>query len=183
MPVTRKTTAKQNAFKNQPSCLPWPRSHLSAAFMLRYTLCFSWPQGVRSSNTWPWSKASWMIKHYGHATMAHIPRLATPPSIKLDNMAYFIPVLPWLLQLFYFFPVHYFLTPPPENSEWTQASSHCNTAAPQLRGRHGEKISHSATKRCKLWLSLCWSRTNLLWLQYKTSWKKEMWRSRSGRRK
>lgn len=111
------------------------------------------------------------------------PRLATPPSIKLDNMAYFIPVLPWLLQLFYFFPVHYFLTPPLENSEWTQASSHCNTAAPQLRGRHGEKISHSATKRCKLWLSLCWSRTNLLWLQYKTSWKKEMWRSRSGRRK
>lgn len=40
------------------------------------------------------------------------PRSAPPPSIKLDNMAYFIPVLPWLLQLFYFFPVHYFLTPP-----------------------------------------------------------------------
>lgn len=36
------------------------------------------------------------------------------PSIKLDNMAYFISVPPWLLQLFgsIFSPAHYFLTPP-----------------------------------------------------------------------
>ena len=114
------------------------------------------------------------------------PTFHPPPGIKLDNMVYFISVPPWLLQLFgsIFSPAHYFLTHTPQQTLSEHKLHSAVTAAQQLRGgRHGEKISHSATKRCKLWLSLCWGRTSLLWLQYETSWKKEMWRSRSGRRK
>lgn len=48
---------------------------------------------------------------------------------------------------------------------------------------HRDEISHSPTKRCKSWLSLCWSRTSLQWLQCETSWKMETWRSRTGRRR
>lgn len=55
-----------------------------------------------------------LLAHHGGP---HSP----PPGTKLDNMAYFISVPPWLLQLFgsIYSPAHYFSTPP-----WPTVSKH-----------------------------------------------------------